>query len=108
MVSGCRWLPERNPSPNPTSSSNEPTPQAMPNMVRKERSLCAHRVRSVCTKISSTIRMATEEYAIRGKLVPGFRLREGEIVSELHGFKNTYGFTRRVTGHDFSRADKPK
>ncbi len=45
-------LPERKPSPNPTRSSNDPTPQAIPNMVRKERNLCAQRVRSICRRIS--------------------------------------------------------
>ncbi len=37
-------LPERNPSPRPTSSNSDPTPHAIPNMVRNERSLCAHSV----------------------------------------------------------------
>src|SRR5579859_1375693 len=52
-----RLFPERNPSPTPTSSSNEPTPQAMPNMVRNERSLCAQRLRKICAKMSVTARM---------------------------------------------------
>ena len=52
-----RLLPERKPSPTPTSSSNDPTPQAMPNMVRNERSLCAHRLRKICAKMSRTVRM---------------------------------------------------
>ena len=47
-----RRLPERNPSPSPTSSKSDPTPQAMPNMVRNERSLCAHKVRNICRRIS--------------------------------------------------------
>jgi len=34
-VANERCWPERNPSPRPTSTSSEPTPQAMPNMVRK-------------------------------------------------------------------------
>src|SRR4029077_6175325 len=49
-------LPERNPSPSPTSSSREPTPQAIPNMVRKERSLCAQRVCRVWPKMSKITR----------------------------------------------------
>src|SRR5271166_4006719 len=53
-----RLLPVRKPSPNPTSSSNDPTPQAIPNMVRKERNLCAHNVRKVCAKMSKTVRIA--------------------------------------------------
>src|SRR3984893_10149593 len=52
-----RLLPERNPSPTPTSSNNDPTPQAIPNMVRNERSLCAHRLRKICAKMSKTVRM---------------------------------------------------
>src|SRR5205823_3453917 len=57
MVSSWRRWPERKPSPNPTNSSSEPTPQAMPNMVRNERNLCAHRVRRVWPKISSSSRI---------------------------------------------------
>src|SRR5208282_4377349 len=52
-----RWLPERKPSPRPTSSSKEPTPQAMPNIVRNERNLCAQRVRKICAKMSRSIRI---------------------------------------------------
>src|SRR5215469_1026834 len=49
-----RLLPERNPSPTPTSNSNDPTPQAIPNMVRKERNLWAQRLRKICAKMSTT------------------------------------------------------
>src|SRR5919204_1676673 len=56
-VSNCLRLPVRKPSPTPISSNSEPTPQAIPNMVRKERSLCAHRVRSVWAKMASNMRM---------------------------------------------------
>src|ERR1700676_2350868 len=52
-----RWLPVLKPSPSPTSRSREPTPQAMPNMVRNERSLCAQRVAKICAKMSITICM---------------------------------------------------
>src|ERR1700680_3985650 len=52
-----RLFPERKPSPKPTSSSKEPTPQAMPNIVRNERSLCAQRVRKICAKMSRSIRI---------------------------------------------------
>src|SRR5580698_6087716 len=54
-----RLFPERKPSPRPTKRSNDPTPQATPNMVRNERSLCAHSVRKICAKISRIIRMTT-------------------------------------------------
>src|ERR1051326_5815613 len=47
--------PDRKPSPRPTSSSREPTPQAMPNIVRNERSLCAHKLRNICRRISKKI-----------------------------------------------------
>src|SRR5260221_1791933 len=47
--------PERNPSPTPTRNNREPTPQAMPNIVRNERSLCDHNVRSTCAKMSNAI-----------------------------------------------------
>src|SRR5208282_1631760 len=57
-VSSCLRLPLRKPSPTPASSSSEPTPQAIPNMVRKDRNLCAHRVRKVCAKVSSSMRMS--------------------------------------------------
>src|SRR5260370_36094911 len=52
-----RLLPERKPSPTPTSRSKDPTPHAMPNMVRNERNLCAHRLRKICPKISVTLRI---------------------------------------------------
>src|SRR5580692_7020138 len=54
-----RLFPERKPSPSPPSSSNDPTPQATPNMVRNERSLCAHSVRKICAKMSSITRITT-------------------------------------------------
>src|SRR6267378_2869799 len=56
-VSSWRRLPLRKPSPTPASSNNDPTPQAMPNMVRKERNLCAHRVRKVWPKMSRNMRI---------------------------------------------------
>lgn len=52
-----RRFPERKPSPTPTSRSREPTPQAMPNMVRNERSLCAQRARPISPKVSSKVRI---------------------------------------------------
>src|SRR6266446_3021774 len=57
--SNCLRLPERKPSPKPTRSSKEPTPQAMPNMVRKDRSLCAHSVRRVWLEISKSRRISS-------------------------------------------------
>src|ERR1700674_1056369 len=56
-MSNCLRLPERNPSPKPTNKSREPTPQAMPNMVRKGRSLLAQRLRGVCAKMSKRRRL---------------------------------------------------
>src|SRR5439155_26721643 len=47
--------PLRKPSPSPTSSSSDPTPQAMPNMVRKDRNLWAHNVARDCRTISRNI-----------------------------------------------------
>src|SRR2546423_366401 len=55
-VSNCLRLPTRKPSPKPTSSSKEPTPHATPNIVRNERSLCAHNVASVWPKMSRNLR----------------------------------------------------
>src|SRR5579872_6366363 len=49
-------VPARKPSPSPTRSNSEPTPQAMPNMVRKERSLCAHIASRTWPKLSTTPR----------------------------------------------------
>ncbi len=51
-----RW-PERKPSPRPMSRSSEATPQAMPNMVRKERSLLAVIDSKTCFRISNALRM---------------------------------------------------
>ena len=36
---------------------SEPTPQAIPNIVRNERSLCAQRLRKICAKMSKTVRI---------------------------------------------------
>src|SRR5882757_1463750 len=56
-VSSCLRLPLRKPSPTPTSRRRDPTPHAIPNMVRNDRSLCAQSVRIVWTKVSSSVRM---------------------------------------------------
>src|ERR1039458_10523946 len=56
-----RLFPERNPSPRPTSSISDPTPHATPNIVRNERSLCAQSVRKICAKMSSIIRIMTND-----------------------------------------------
>src|ERR1700690_4654733 len=69
-VASCFSWPLRKPSPNPTRSSREPTPQAMPNMVRNERSLCAHRVDSDCRTMSRSMRIEI------GRFMPP-RLRGG-------------------------------
>ncbi len=49
-----RW-PDLKPSPSPTSISSDPTPQAMPNMVKNDRSLWAHNVRITWAKMSKAI-----------------------------------------------------
>src|SRR5205807_9596758 len=54
-VSSCLRLPLRKPSPTPASSSSDPTPHAIPNMVRNDRNLCAHKVLKVCAKVSSSM-----------------------------------------------------
>src|ERR1700726_3646866 len=48
-------VPARKLSPNPTSSSSDPTPQAIPNMVRKERSLCVHMARNTSPKLVTNL-----------------------------------------------------
>src|SRR5882724_1084605 len=79
-----RLFPERKPSPTPTSNNKDPTPQAIPNMVRNERSLCAHRLRKICPKMSNTVRI--------GELLDTFHLRR-TIVLEGQQFpsKRTLG-----------------
>jgi hypothetical protein len=52
-----RVWPLRKPSPSPTSSNSDPTPQAIPNIVKNERILCAHKVDSDWRTISSNMRM---------------------------------------------------
>src|SRR6266566_6705801 len=64
--SNCLRLPERKPSPKPTNKSKEPTPQAIPNMVRNDRSLCAQSVRRVWLEISKSRRIASYNHT-RGK-----------------------------------------
>ena len=39
----------------PRDGSNDPTPHAMPNMVKNERSLCAHKMLSTCPIVSNAI-----------------------------------------------------
>src|SRR5882672_762036 len=87
-VSNCLRLPFRNPSPTPTSNSRDPTPQAIPNIVRNERSLCAQSVRNVWMKVSSKVRMAMPQgESIRwtagmGKGYRGFESLEGADPQE--------------------------
>src|ERR1041384_1310933 len=71
-----RLFPDRKPSPTPTSSNKDPTPQAIPNMVRKERSLCAHKLRKICPKMSNIGRMGEllDTFHVRRTLKPkGYR-----------------------------------
>ena len=88
-----RRLPERNPSPNPTSSNSEPTPQAMPNMVRNERSLCAHKVRNICRRISKN------SIAVNGTPLPLVIRRCGKLGScvVLHSYWTTKGVVTIAT-----------
>src|SRR5579864_3973045 len=79
-----RLLPERKPSPTPTSSSNDPTPHAIPNMVRNERSLCAHKLRKICAKISETVRI----------IEPQLYLADRASIGEMH---NGEGFRTKGT-----------
>ena len=69
-----RLLPERKPSPTPTSSSKDPTPQAIPNMVRIERSLCAQRLRKICAKMSNAERII-ERHCTFATLAASYRIR---------------------------------
>src|ERR1051326_1298002 len=67
-----RLFPERKPSPTPTSSNKDPTPHAIPNIVRNERSLCAHRLRKICPKMSNNVRM--------GELLDTLQLRRTLVL----------------------------
>src|SRR3954469_16311196 len=60
-----RLLPERKPSPTPTNRSNDPTPQAIPNMVRNERSLCAQRLQKIWEKMSAMARIVPLQRRVR-------------------------------------------
>src|ERR1039458_3991172 len=80
-VSSWRRLPLRNPSPTPARSKSDPTPQAMPNMVRNERSLCAHRVRKVWPKISRSVRTGWLGPGRDRSRRYGIRLRTAGMVS---------------------------
>src|SRR5215475_4711002 len=88
-----RLFPERKPSPTPTSSNKDPTPQAIPNMVRNERSLCAHRLRKICPKMSNTVRM--------GELLDTFHVRRTFVLQGQQfplkriGFCEGYGSGER-------------
>src|SRR5215472_18084896 len=49
------FCPELKPSPTPIRNSSDPTPQAMPNMVKNDRSLCAHSMLNTCPIVSKAI-----------------------------------------------------
>src|SRR5882724_1850959 len=85
-----RLFPERKPSPTPTSNNKDPTPQAIPNIVRKERSLCAHRLRKICPKMSNTVRI--------GELLDTFHLRR-TIVLEGQPFPSKRALARGCDKH---------
>ena len=52
ILARLRRCPDLNPSPSPTSTSSEPTPQAIPNMVRNVRSLFAIMARKTSPRMS--------------------------------------------------------
>src|SRR5579863_8357460 len=91
----CFSWPLRKPSPSPTSSSSEPTPQAIPNMVRNERSLCAQRVDSDCRTMSRSIRIkdCTEEnmppHLRGGAWGPRVTFRRGVSIPPNHLIRDT-------------------
>src|SRR5260370_2484197 len=96
--------PDRNPSPSPTSKSKDPTPQAMPNMVRKERSLCAHNVRITWPKISNAILITVSQYVPKASPVPlldsekeGLVILPGFCLSNLPNYRSTAGLDFQIT-----------
>src|SRR5580658_3679115 len=75
ILARLRRCPERNPAPGPTRTSSEPTPHAMPNMVRKVRSLLAIMARKTWPRVSENdcmkyrrlgLRTGAEERLVRG------------------------------------------
>src|SRR5438067_4904153 len=80
-----RLLPERKPSPTPTSSSKDPTPQAMPNMVRNDRSLCAHRLRKICANMSKTVRIIERHCTFQHEQLPKTAITLTIQVNEFCG-----------------------
>src|SRR5882762_6220595 len=91
-VSNCLRLPERNPSPKPTNKSREPTPQAMPNMVRNERSLWAQRLRRVWAKMSKRRRTQVN---YRGCSGVDLEWRTNLRFWDLVGFEQEAGYLGR-------------
>jgi hypothetical protein len=78
-----RLLPDRNPSPTPTSSSSDPTPQAIPNIVRNDRNLWVHKLRMICAKMSQIVRILVKTVGtfncytlanLNFRTIEGFRL----------------------------------
>src|SRR5258708_36239211 len=116
-VSSWRRLPLRKPSPTPARRSSDPTPQAMPNMVRNERSLCAHSVRRVWLKMSSSMRISTPVRSGAGNLARrpstccyAIRLAVTAIVSGDSKECRTVGWFKfaeeRATWGEEARADR--
>ncbi len=64
-----RVCPERNPSPNPISSSSEATPHAIPNMVKNDRNRCAQIDPNTCARMSPKLCIEAQ-YASRLNEVP--------------------------------------
>src|SRR5882762_2219102 len=81
-LANCLACPLRNPSPSPTNNNSEPTPHAIPNMVRNDRSLCAHKVARDWRMMSSNILIQGVCPQATGQRVggPGFRSGRGSHV----------------------------
>src|SRR4051795_418414 len=86
-------VPARKPSPNPTSSSSDPTPQAIPNMVRKERSLCDHMARNTSPRLS------------KNRLIFGVRTLDQQSSFLLPGGRHLSG--RKQIGKPQFKASSP-
>ena len=99
-VSSSLRLPLPKPSPTPISSSSDPTPQAIPNMVRKERGLCARQgAQGLAEDVQQHAHDHTSNYAADGGSSSQSPWPPGELgLAEgkgLSGFFGSLAATRR-------------
>src|SRR5580692_351564 len=84
-----RCWPERKPSPRPTRTSSEPTPQAMPNMVRNVRTLLATMARKTWPRVSDNDCIKLRRTTAEERLVREYAECDEEVPERDEGPVNS-------------------